>query len=301
MTSKIVLILIAVFTVVLAGLFAGAETGMYRLSRLRLRLGIEKKQLPFIILGKTMHDSGGLLFSMLIGNNLAHYFATSIVTIMLLAEVEVEHTAELFATLITAPTLFVFGELLPKNIFFYRADSLMPALAPVLFTFQKLFSWCGAVPLLKYISRIIARLTGTPTSSKTVISDAREHHIKSILHETREEGFLSPVQADIINRIVTIPSIRIRSVMTPISKVQAIAQDSAYSVLLGRLKKYPFTRMLVFDRWPADIIGFVNIYEVLSSQEQFTDLRNFVKPVRKLAAESTVIDAINVMQAEKEL
>jgi len=73
MTNKIVLIVIAVLIVILAGLFSGAETGMYRLSRLRLRLGIEKRRLPFIILGKIMRDSGGLLLSMLVGTNLAHY------------------------------------------------------------------------------------------------------------------------------------------------------------------------------------------------------------------------------------
>jgi Mg2+/Co2+ transporter CorB len=88
MVTNIILILAVVLLVILAGLFAGAETGLYQFSRLRLRLGVEKKLLSFVILGKLVRDSPGLLLSMLIGTNLAHYLATSVVTILLLHKVQ---------------------------------------------------------------------------------------------------------------------------------------------------------------------------------------------------------------------
>jgi len=289
-----------VLFVALAGLFSGAETGMYQLSRLRLRLGVEKARWPFVILGKAMHDSPGLLLSMLVGTNLFNYLVTSVVTVILLTMVRVEHTAALFATFITAPSLFIFSELIPKNIFFYRADSLMPFFAPVLFVFHKLFTWCGVVPLLKSLSRIFARLTGTAASAKTVISDTRSSHIKAIFQERREEGLLSSVQADIINRIVTIPGIHVRSVMTPINKVQTVDANSDNSALLQILEKCVFTRLPVCERHPANIVGFINIYDCLSSGEEFRDLHNFVKPIRKLPADTIVTDAINIMQNESQ-
>jgi len=289
-----------VLFVALGGLFSGAETGLYQLSRLRLRLGIEKKRLSFDILGKVMRDSPGLLLSMLIGTNLANYLATSIVTLILLSKMEVAHTAALFATILTAPTLFIFSELIPKNIFFYRADTLMPCFAPVLFTFHKLLTWSGVVPLLKHISRVFALLAGAPVSAKTMILDVRLSHIKAIFQETREEGFLSPMQADIINRAVGIPSISVRSVMTPISKVKMLEQNSDNSVLLNKLKKSAFTRLPVYDRWPTNIVGVINIYEVLGSGREFTDLRNFTKPIRRLRSDTVVSDAISIMQKENQ-
>ncbi|MHC4213422.1 MAG: DUF21 domain-containing protein, partial [Planctomycetota bacterium] len=149
MAHKIIMIIIAVLAVALGGLFSGAETGMYQLSRLRLRLGIERKKIRYVVLGKAMRDSNALLLSMLTGTNLANYIVTSIVTMMLLSILSNDHTAELFATLITAPTLFVFSELIPKNVFFYRADSLMPFFAPVIYAFHRLFTFCGVVPMLK--------------------------------------------------------------------------------------------------------------------------------------------------------
>jgi putative hemolysin len=300
MVNSIILILAVVLFVILGGLFAGAETGLYQLSRLRLRLGIEKKRLSFVVLGKVMGDSSGLLLSMLIGTNLAHYLATSIVTYLLLSRVEAEHIAELFAMLLTAPTLFVFSELIPKNIFFYRADSLMPCFAAVLFAVHKFFTWSGVVPLLKFILRVFARAAGAPVSAETVIPDVRPSHIKAIFRETREEGFLSPVQAEIIDRVVSIPNITIRSVMTPINKVEMAEQSTDKLALLDKLKKSAFTRLLVYDRWRVNIVGFVNIYEVLGSGQEFTDLRNFTKPIRRLSSELTVSDAISIMQKENQ-
>ncbi len=300
MVNNIVLILAVVLFVVLGGLFSGAETGLYQLSRLRLRLGIEKKRLSFVVLGKVMRDSPGLLLSMLIGTNLANYLATSIVTLILLSKMEVEHTAELFATLLTAPTLFVFSELVPKNIFFYRADSLMPYFAPVLFVFHKILTWSGIVPLLKFISRVFARLGGAPVSAKKVISNVRPSHIKAIFRETREEGFLSAVQADIIDRVASIPNITIKSVMTPINKVEMVEQNSDNSALLSKLKKSAFTRLPVYEDRPANIVGFINIYEVLGSGQGFRNLRSFVKPIRQLASDTVVSDAMSIMRKENQ-
>jgi len=300
MINRTALILVAVFTVILSGLFAGAETGMYKLSRLRLRLGIEKKRLSFVILGRCLHDSPALLLSMLIGTNLTHYFVTSIVTFLLLSKVTAAHTAELFATLMTAPILFVFAELIPKNIFFYRADYLMSLVAPVLFAFHKIFTWCGAVPLLKFMTGIFARLTGAPVPAGTAITAAQKHHISAILADIREEGILSSVQTDIINRLVSISHIPIRSVMIPINKVESVDADSDNAALLAKLKKCTFTRLPVVDGDPANIVGFINIYDCLTSSEQFTNLHNFIKPIRKLHADTPVIDAINVMQRENQ-
>ncbi len=300
MTNSIILILVIVLSVAAAGLFAGAETGMYRLSRLRLRLGVEKKRLSFILLSRIMHDSPALLFSMLIGTNLAEYLATSIVTIFLLNRLQSEHSAELLAMFLAAPLLFVFSELIPKKIFFYRADTLMPRLSPVLFGFHKLFSWSGVVWLLKGLSGVLARLTGSPVSSKTAMSAAQQSHIRAILQDTREESFLSPVQTDIIGRLVDISNVSIRVVMTPIGKTWTVDVSSDRSVLLEKLKKCSFTRLPVVDRRSAGVVGFINIYDCLSWPGQLTDLYRFVKPIRKLDANTTVIDAINVMQSEKQ-
>lgn len=292
------LVLLITLFIILGGLFSGAETGLYQLSRLRLRLGVEKKHLPFVILGRCLHDSSGLLLSMLIGTNLANYFITSIVTGMFLVEVGNEHKAEFFATLVTVPILFVFSELIPKNIFLYRADFVMPYLSPLLYAFHKLLSWCGVVPLLRLISSLFTQLAGPTASSTTVITSTQRHKVQAILQDTHEEGVLSPVQSDIINRLVGISHVHISSVMIPIHNVEMVDVNSDDSALLNKLNKCAFTRLPVIENRGENIIGFVEIYEALSSSEKFADLRGFIEPIRKLDGDMAVIDAMNIMQKE---
>ncbi|MCK4752670.1 MAG: DUF21 domain-containing protein [Planctomycetes bacterium] len=299
MINIVLLILVAVFFVFLSGLFSGAETGMYQLSPLRLRLGIEKKRLPFIVLGKVMHDTHTLLISILIGNNLTHYVITGIVTYLLLKNSSLAHAAEFFATLIIAPILFIFAELIPKSIFFYRADSLMPAVAPVLLVFKKLFTFCGMVPLLKSFCHVFARLSGSYQPSK-IVTAVHQPHIKAIVHDTREEGFLSPIQTDIINRLTNISKIDITAVMTPLSKIKSVNVNSDRTALLRVLEKSPFTRLPVYENHLGNIIGFINIYETLSSSQPSTNLRKFLRPIREMPSDVIVTDAISIMQSENE-
>ena len=300
MSSSVFLIAAAVVLMVVAGLFAGAETGIYQLSRLRLRLGVEKKRLSFITLGKIMDDSGGLLISILIGTNLSFYLITSIVTLLLLGKVQSEHTAELVATLVTAPVLFVCSEMIPKNIFFYRADSLMPYVAPWLLVFKKVFTWCGVVPLLKKLSYGFGRLGGGRVSSEAAMSTVRQSYIRAIVRETQEEEILSPTQTDIVNRLASISRLGVRSVMTALGKSEMVEVNSDKSALLDKLKKSVFTRLPVYEHQVTNIIGFINIYDCLSLKEEFDNLREFLKPIRKLDASTSVIDAINIMQDENE-
>ena len=300
MISGVVLIIVIMIATLAAGIFGGSEIGIYQLSRVRLRLGVENKRFLFLVLGKIMHDSPKLLISTLIGTNLAYYIVTSLVTYSLLGKIENEHTVEILTTALAAPLLFIFAELIPKNIFFYRADVLMPYSAPVLFAADKIFSWCGLVGLLSFLSRHISRLTGATSVSKKVTTASGQLYIKAILRETSEEAsLLSSVQIEIIYRLAGISQLNIRTVMTPLGKVEMVALGSGRSVLMEVLKRTAFSRLLVYEGGEANVVGFVNIYECLNCEQDFADLRNFGKPIRKLSAETSVIDSINIMQNEK--
>jgi CBS domain containing-hemolysin-like protein len=88
--------------------------------------------------------------------------------------------------------------------------------------------------------------------------------------------------------------------MTPIGKVETVDVGSDDSALLGKLSKCAFTHLPVIEDKPGNIIGFINIYEAISSLDKAGDLRDFTKPIPKLDADTTVTDAINIMQRENQ-
>ena len=173
----------------------------------------------------------------------------------------------------------------------------MPTIAPVLLTFHKLFTWLRIVPFLKFIARFFARLAGSSSPAKT-LTTSQQSYVKVLLQETKEEGFLSTVQTDIISRLTSASHLSIKSVMTPINRTRIVRSTCNRSRLIDILKASPFTRLPVYTSSAANIVGFINIYEPLNSSRNFTDLTGFIKPIPTLNADTIVIDAIGKMQTE---
>lgn len=298
MTLALQLALVAVL-ILLGGFFSGSETGVYRLSRFKLRLGLEQNKTFYPLLDKVMLDSRGLVFSILIGNNLVNFLATSIITLLLLKATQSENKAQSLTTLIMTPVLFIFSEVIPKNIYYYRSDLLMPALAPLLYLFHVLCKYTGLIWLLKGISSLSSRLLGAPPA-QAFLNSQRHRQIHQFLHESREEGILSSVQNNIMSRLVNIPSIPILSVMTPIQKTIRIPVNTGRAELLELLKKHGFTRILVYENNPDDLIGFADLYEILSEDVSISSLKPWLKPLLRKSFDISVIEAIEFLVSRKE-
>jgi CBS domain containing-hemolysin-like protein len=294
------LIIAVIAMVLLCAFFSGTETGIYRLSRFRLRIGLEQHRSLFGVLEKLMADSTGVIFSMLLGSNLAANIAISLVTYMFLRANQTQINAEFYATLIMVPVLFVFANLIPKNIYFYMADRLMPPLAPLAFAIHRFFVFCGAVGLLKMLSRLFARLAGAKTVSEQMVSTAQRQHIRQIIQETKDEGILSSVQTQIIERLVNMPSVSIGSVMTPLARVHTLPLESSRADLLSKLKETPFRQLPVYQNDTTNILGYIDIYETLTSQNDFADLAPFIKPLTPLNADMPVIESLNTMRNNRQ-
>jgi putative hemolysin len=293
------IVFVVIVTVVLSAIYSGLETGIYRMSRLRLRLGTEKGQWHYTLLSRTMVGGAGPLMSLLVANNLANYAATSSTTYLFTTLVSSQRVAELLATSVTAPLLFVLAESLPKNIFLYRADALTAFFGPLLFLTHRALTWCGIVPLLRFLSQRFSRLIGSPVASPAAITSSQKHQVRAILRDTHEEGLLSPVQTEIIDRIINVPGLRLSGVMVPFAEVEAVPLNSDRAALLNTLKRRGLTRLLVWEDTPTNVVGFVNVYDVLGPGDDFDDLAPFLKPIRRLDVGTPVIDAIDVIRRDE--
>jgi len=279
----------------LGAFFSGSETGVYRMSRFQLRLGIEQKRPSYSLLQTVLDDSQGVVFSILVGNNLVNYAATSMVTLLFVSE-GFGQKAAFYATLVMTPVLFICSEVIPKNIYYYRSDVLMPRFAPLLYLFYKLFSYTGFVWLLKTFSNLFSKIAGLSGDATEALTVGRKAPIRRIIHESREERILSPLQNDIMNRLLKMPSISLAAVMTPAAKVEMLNVKSKRSQVLEVLARCPYTNYPVYEKKPSRVTGFVSIYEVLNATEDFQDLSKFLKPIKNFPASKPVIDTMNTMR-----
>jgi CBS domain containing-hemolysin-like protein len=282
--------------VLLSGFFAGSETGVYRFSRFHLRLGMQQHKPFFALLGDVLSDSRGYILSALIGNNLSNYVATSLVTYMILRRTGSDHTAEFYATVIMTPALFLFADIIPKSVYYLHANAILPRIAPLLWFFHRLFSHLGAVALLKWISDTLSRLFHLPSDAADVITAGQRTQIKQIISETRDEGIVSAFQKDIMSRAVDIPAMPVQAVMIPAAHVVMVDVQTDAAALREVLKSSPYTRLPVYEHDRDHLVGFINICQVLAESERFGDLRQFLRPIGRLGATTSVLDAITFMR-----
>jgi len=219
--------------------------------------------------------------------------------VIILKKIQSEHSAEFFATIMIAPPLFIFSELIPKNLFFYYSDTLMLKIAPLLFGFYKFLSWFGIIAVFKFISRFLAKLTHTPVPSNGVINAVQRHETTAFFKDIHEESFLSAVQTDIVNRLLIVSNTTINRVMVPLRKIQLISVNSNRQAVLDTIRKHDFTRLPVYEGAQDNIIGFINVYDVLCSKKKIADLYDFVKPIKKIPQNTLVTNTMEAIQMEK--
>src|SRR5690606_8956761 len=101
--------------------FSGSETGFYRMSLPRVSIDAQAGDpVAARLLWYSRHPAR-FVATTLVGNNLANYLVTFAISMGVMAIFgEVTVTIDVVSTLLLAPAVFLFGELLPKNVY-YRA------------------------------------------------------------------------------------------------------------------------------------------------------------------------------------
>lgn len=293
-------LIVLTFLIVLSGIAAGAETGAYRLSRFRLRIGIEQNLPLYRLLFQTVRDGHGLILSLLMANNLANYFATSLATFLFYTRLKNPAMAELYSSAVMTPLLFLCVDILPKNLFYYRADSFMLALSPLIWSVYQVFTRSGFTAVLKWISSRLNRFFHTSIDMPQAVDLTQREQIQQIFHETREEGLLSEMQKSMMERLIRTPSLPVTSVMTAWQQVQKLALHTSREQITARLAHTPFSRLPVYDQTPQDIRGWIEVYDVIASPSAFATLEGFLKPILFLPASCSVLSALHQMRRQKQ-
>lgn len=253
MILAIVLFLIGMM---LSAFFSGSETGLYRVSRTRLVLdGLSGSRAAQGIIWLLNHPAI-FVATTLVGNNLANYLVSLAIVMAVATWFGAGSSAELIGPMMMTPIVFVFGELLPKYLFYHAPYRLITATRPILLTTAVLFSPISIV--LGLLGRGLQRITGQ-TPFRLRLAMARGE-LDQILRDGHEAGILAAGQRSLAQRLFEVgnqtavsfgvPASRLAIVHAPVDVVEARHQARRRNhpiVLVQRGK-----RMIGF-LWYADL------------------------------------------------
>ena len=199
------------------------------------------------------------------------------------------------ATVVVTSLLLVFGEIVPKALFLYHADQLLPKSS--MFWRVFLFLCTPVIWPINVVTTIVCRLLGN--GRKPAYSTTRDE-IKLILEESAESGGLPQDQQVMLESALNYATTIAREVMVPISEVALLPETASTKELMDMVRDEGHTRTPVYRERIDQIIGFVNIFDLFYDTPQKTYIRPYIRSAR-LVPETKQIDKLFVeMQLKRE-
>ncbi|GAX61667.1 hemolysins and related protein [Candidatus Scalindua japonica] len=290
MTEYYLLIIFILFS----AYFSGIEIAVYCINHVRLQYNVEKGIGSAKTIKKLLNDPQALICTILIGNNIVNYLASAIFT-NIISKKDFHANPELVATLVLAPIILIFAEVLPKDICQRNADKfLYPASTGIRF-FSYIFS--PLVYILKWANRI-PQLFLKNVSKRTAIFTP--YRLGFFIREGAKEGVISGYQDMMTRNIMKMGSIPVRKIMIPLSKATVVSSDVNFEQMKILATNVRFSRIPVYKGPKSNIIGIINLFDFLSVCTEDSKIYEFLKDAEHISAETLIDDALVRMQNTKQ-
>ena len=270
----LLIIVMFAFGIFLSAFFSGSETGFYRLTRVRIVLdALSGDRIARGLLWLTNRPS---LFvaTTLVGNNLANYM-TSLATVMgtqwLLGA---GRWPELVAPIVVAPLVFVYGELLPKNLFYQAPNRLLKQAGPLFLACTVLFLPVSL--LLWALSKILERFIGS--SPQRVQASLVRRELRRVIEEGHEVGILRPAQRLLAQGLFAVANQPLSQFTTPMYRlISARAGMSKGDALRLARQQRAHVLPVESDGSDRELIGYVRVSELsLDNSGRITPVRPLI-------------------------
>lgn len=249
----------------LSAILSGSETGLYGVSRVKLRYRMARDEPRAIRLSKLVNPIGPTIITILIANNLANQTLTTVI------ERKLEPLGDPWSVLVTVlvltPLILVFGEFLPKYLFHRHADTWVYRIVGGLSWLRILL----AVPvrIVQALTYVIERLLGRGHQEIWEPHTSRPN-LRRFLQTEAGGMTLSPTQAELVDRVLALERITLgyEGVTKPL---QVVAQlDGAATITAARSNLGPkyYQRYLVTDHHAGIPVGYISAVDLVCADEQ---------------------------------
>jgi len=284
-------LLLVVLSLALAAYFSGIEAGFYALNKTRLLLNVRAGRLHAAAVQACLRDAERTIATALIGNNLVHYAATALCAAVWEDHVRVNpHLGNL---LVLTPIVFLFCEVIPKNLFAIHADRLTYGSVRLFQVFRVLFYPLALA--LSFASRIMGREAASPL--KTV--PRTRSLIRVIIEESRERGVLSPQQMQMAMNTMAISEVPVTDVMIPLARAEMISRGASIEDLLEVCKKTRFSELPVYEGSRKNIVGIVRVLDYFCTGSE-RPLQDLMRPVEFVNTRAKLFEALRQLQRKRQ-
>jgi CBS domain containing-hemolysin-like protein len=250
--------------------------------------GVRRASLALKILSKRE----GILTATLVVTNLFNIAGGAIATVSF--QRLVGSLAPIVATVVMTSVLLVISEIVPKAYFRHHADGMLVKTGAV----WRILSWILS-PItfpVQVLTNLVFRLfRSRPRSLYTT-----REEIKLILEESVERGGLGRHEQEMLESTLDYATTIVREVMVPVSEVALLLETAHTRELIALARQLGHTRIPVYRERVDQIVGLVNVFDVLYDKQRKTFIRPYVRPARLVPDTKGIDELFLEMQRARE-
>jgi CBS domain containing-hemolysin-like protein len=263
--------LIIVF-LLLSAFYAGVETAYTSFDRILLEVWTRRKRWTARLVKFFADHPERFLGTTLIGNNLVNVAYSTMFAIFATRA----GVAPIWILVLAPCIILIFGEILPKVIFFGSANlAVRLAALPLRISFI-LFS-----PVYIFV-RLAGRMLKKGRQTELRSPGSRFYtadELQLLLHEAQELGMISEEGGQLLSRFFVLRDRKVREVMTPRTQVVAVAISEEPAQVRRKFVTSGHSKLLVYKDDLDHIIGYVPAKEFLGPLENMQELLRPVEVV----------------------
>ena len=231
------------------GYFAAAETAFASVNPIRMIAAADNGSRRARKALEVLDNFDEALTAILIGNNIMHIGCSSAAT--LLASKLWGNASVTLVTFITAFTVFIFAEMIPKSYAKECNETLAPRLAPSLIFFIKMLT--PLVFIFSGISSLLSRLAGADAEEDVTLS---EEEVFDIIENIDDGDEIEADTTELVQSALEFTETTAADILTPWEKVLTIPDDIDNDALMQFLLETHYSRFPVVDA-DGGIVGIL--------------------------------------------
>ncbi len=272
--SLYVFSLLLVLSLFLKALYAGSETAVVSVSKARIDVLAQQGNSRALTIKRLWQEPEKMLGTVLVGDNLMSAAAGMAgLQLIIFALPGREGIQEILNTIIMTLVTMIFCEILPKTTFRVKAETLALKSAPGLWIAGKLLR--PVVWLMTKITNFIVRMAGEQDVEER--QRVMREELKLLARMGDREGILKGEQLRMLSSVLDLEKMTLEKVMTPLVDIIALPTDATVEEFYHTVFETGFSRIPVYEDRVDNLVGLVNVLDVLYSQEPSPTIAPFVR------------------------
>lgn len=268
--SQVIMLIVLIILLLLSAFFSSAETALVSVNQITLISLKESGNKKADTAIKCKENTPKMLSAILIGNNIVNISASALATMFAISFTGDQSYVGLATGILTLLVL-ILGEITPKSYATNKSVRLALLYAPIISFLMFIFT--PVIIIINQISGFLLKLIGGDIEDKS--ETYTEDEIRTIVSVGHEEGVIESEEKAIINNLFDFGDSVAKDVMIPRIDITCVPDDITFSELVHIFNKDKYTRIPVYKDSSDDIIGIINVKDLLLYFDPTNKKENF--------------------------